>query len=79
MDTLNLPGTASCTVAIHPVVLFTITDAFVRRDEGKPRVIGTLLGNTNADGVVEIHDCYAGTFKVNWWYRDHIVCELVDA
>ena len=29
---------------VHPVVLFTITDAFIRRNDGQERVIGTLLG-----------------------------------
>ena len=43
---------------VHPVVLFTITDAFIRRNDGQERVIGTLLG-TIADGVVEVKSCYA--------------------
>ena len=43
---------------VHPVVLFTITDAFIRRNEGQDRVIGTLLG-TISDGVVEVKNCYA--------------------
>ena len=59
-NTLTLPGSTSCRVEIHPVVLYTICDAFVRRDEGKPRVIGTLVGSTTPDGVVHVHDCYAG-------------------
>lgn len=43
---------------LHPVVLFTITDAFIRRNKDQERVIGTLLG-TIADGVVEVKNCYA--------------------
>ncbi len=43
---------------VHPVVLFTITDAFIRRNDGQERVIGTLLG-TVSDGVVEVKNCYA--------------------
>lgn len=43
---------------MHPVVLFTITDAFIRRNKGQERVIGTLLG-TISDGVVEVKNCYA--------------------
>ena len=29
---------------VHPVVLFSIIDAYERRNEGAKRVIGTLLG-----------------------------------
>ncbi len=43
---------------VHPVVLFTITDAFIRRNQGQERVIGTLLGSIS-DGVVEVKNCYA--------------------
>ena len=43
---------------VHPVVLFTITDAFIRRNDGQERVIGTLLGSI-VDGVVEVKSCYA--------------------
>ena len=39
-------------------MLFTITDAFIRRNDGQDRVIGTLLG-TISDGVVEVKNCYA--------------------
>lgn len=40
------------------MVLFTITDAFIRRNQGQERVIGTLLGSIS-DGVVEVKNCYA--------------------
>lgn len=39
-------------------MLFTITDAFIRRKSEQERVVGTLLG-TIADGVVEVRNCYA--------------------
>jgi hypothetical protein len=56
---LTLPvGVTENTVRVHPVVLFTICDAYIRRSENQDRVIGTLLG-TISDGVVEIRDCYA--------------------
>lgn len=56
---LTLPvGETQNSVRVHPVVLFTICDAFIRRAEGQERVIGTLLG-TVGDGVVEIKNCYA--------------------
>lgn len=56
---LTLPvGATENSVRVHPVVLFTITDAFIRRKEDQERVIGTLLG-TISDGVVEVKNCYA--------------------
>lgn len=44
----------SCNV--HPVVIVSILDHFIRRNEGH-RVIGTLLG-VNNDGVIEIKSCF---------------------
>lgn len=59
MAPLNLPiGQTNITVRVQPVVLFSICDAYIRRNEGKERVIGTLLGSIS-DGVVDIRDCYA--------------------
>lgn len=56
---VTLPvGATENSVRVHPVVLFTITDAFIRRNDGQERVIGTLLG-TIADGVVDVKNCYA--------------------
>ena len=45
------------TCKIHPVVIFTILDHYVRRSESQERVIGTLLG-VETDGVVEIRNCF---------------------
>ena len=56
---LTLPvGVTENTVRVHPVVLFTICDAYIRRSENQERVIGTLLGSIG-DGVVDIKNCYA--------------------
>lgn len=56
---LTLPvGVTENTVKVHPVVLFTICDAYIRINEGQPRVIGTLLGKVG-DGVIDIRNCYA--------------------
>jgi len=44
----------SCTV--HPVVIVSILDHFLRRNEGH-RVIGTLLG-VNNEGIIEIRSCF---------------------
>lgn len=61
-DVLN----AGISCRIHPVVLFTVCDAFTRCAEpasgsgGAPaRVIGTLLGSVKEDGTVEVRNCYA--------------------
>jgi len=43
-------------VSIHPVVIVSILDHFIRRSEGH-RVIGTLLG-VNNDGIIEIKSCF---------------------
>jgi len=45
---------SSC--VIHPVVIISVLDHHIRRNEGE-RVIGTLLGVVN-DGVVEIRNCF---------------------
>mmetsp|Transcript_35473 Transcript_35473/g.63280 ORF Transcript_35473/g.63280 Transcript_35473/m.63280 type:complete len:283 (-) Transcript_35473:80-928(-) len=49
-------GTVS-SCKVNPVVLFTICDAYIRRNEGAERVIGTLLGNISG-GVASITNCY---------------------
>jgi len=41
---------------LHPVVLFSVLDHYIRKSEGY-RVIGTLTGFIN-DGVVEIKNCF---------------------
>jgi len=43
---------------LHPVVLFSIIDAYERRNEDAKRVIGTLLGTVER-GVVEVTNCFA--------------------
>lgn len=55
-----LPGTLPASVAkVHPLVLFNICDAYIRRNEGQERVIGTLLGSVGHDGSVVIKNSYA--------------------
>jgi len=45
-------------VEIHPVVLFSILDSYIRRNENQERVIGTLLGSVSDDGTVTISNCF---------------------
>lgn len=48
----------TCTAKIHPVVMFSVLDHYMRRAEGQGRVIGTLLGSVSESGVVEIKNCF---------------------
>ncbi|GIX65227.1 eukaryotic initiation factor-3, subunit 5, putative [Babesia caballi] len=43
---------------LHPVVVFTILDSYMRREEGQHNIIGTLLGVICEGNVVEITDCF---------------------
>jgi JAB1/Mov34/MPN/PAD-1 ubiquitin protease len=56
---LNLRmGPAGMTCKLHPTVLVTICESFIRRKAGLRRVIGTLLGNATDDAII-VKDCYA--------------------
>jgi len=44
-------------VEIHPVILFSILDQYIRRDNND-RVIGSLLGFFGNDGVVQVTNCF---------------------
>eukprot|EP00475_Leptophrys_vorax_P006569 TRINITY_DN14085_c0_g2_i1.p1 TRINITY_DN14085_c0_g2~~TRINITY_DN14085_c0_g2_i1.p1 ORF type:complete len:330 (+),score=9.49 TRINITY_DN14085_c0_g2_i1:95-991(+) len=44
---------------LHPSVLFSICDSYIRRNEGSERVIGSLLGVALPDGTVDIRNAYA--------------------
>ena len=44
-------------VQVHPVVLLSICDAYIRRNDKQERVIGTLLGAVS-DGVVSVQRAY---------------------
>ncbi|KAK1442568.1 eukaryotic translation initiation factor 3 subunit f-related protein [Babesia gibsoni] len=43
---------------LHPVVVFTILDSYMRREEGQNNIIGTLMGVICEGNVVEITDCF---------------------
>jgi len=45
-------------VCVHPVVVISVLDHYVRRSDDQERVIGTLLGNRRPDGVIEVLDCF---------------------
>eukprot|EP00916_Digyalum_oweni_P015775 GHVL01025909.1.p1 GENE.GHVL01025909.1~~GHVL01025909.1.p1 ORF type:complete len:297 (-),score=35.96 GHVL01025909.1:34-924(-) len=49
---------APIVVRVHPLIIFTVADAFVRRNEGSERVLGTLLGNLTEGNIVDVTDCY---------------------
>jgi translation initiation factor 3 subunit F len=48
----------SVSVRVHPVALFAICDAYIRRNEKQERVIGTLLGTVTDSNVLEVKNCY---------------------
>lgn len=55
---LNLrSGPAGLTCKVHPSVLVTICDSYIRRPSGARRVIGTLLGYAIEDSVY-VKACY---------------------
>lgn len=58
MEDLTVILGAQISVRVHPVVVFTILDQYRRRNADQDRVIGTLLGNITADGIVEIKNSY---------------------
>jgi len=58
MDSIHLKtNSTSPTCKVHPVVIFNILDHFIRRNEGQPRVIGTLTG-INVEGIIEIRNSF---------------------
>ncbi|KAH8552735.1 maintenance of mitochondrial structure and function-domain-containing protein [Umbelopsis sp. PMI_123] len=58
-STSGAPAFRPFTCVINPVVLFSILDHYLRRNEGQERVIGTLLGVRSDDGTeVEIRNCF---------------------
>jgi len=52
------PGSTAISVRVQAVVLFNISDSFIRRPDGQARVIGTLLGVVGSDGVVDVRNSY---------------------
>jgi len=51
-------GQSSC--RLHPVVIFSILDHYVRRTENQDRVIGTLLGvpSDSGSGIIEVRNSF---------------------
>ncbi|CAM9314471.1 unnamed protein product [Choristocarpus tenellus] len=54
----SFASTNDVVVKVHPMVLFSVLDHYLRRPENQKRVIGTLLGNVVAN-VVEITNSFA--------------------
>ncbi|XP_058097049.1 eukaryotic translation initiation factor 3 subunit F [Magnolia sinica] len=53
------PSSTSLIARVHPVVIFSICDCYVRRPDQAERVIGTLLGSISPDGTIDIRNSYA--------------------
>jgi hypothetical protein len=57
---LNLRvGAVGMTCKVHPSVLATICDSYIRRPSEAKRVVGTLLGSLSGDDTIVIKSCYA--------------------
>ncbi|KMZ93988.1 eukaryotic translation initiation factor 3 subunit 5 [Plasmodium vivax Mauritania I] len=59
-----LPHT-SIKCIVHPSVIFTILDAYLRRDEDQTHVIGTLMGSVIDANLIEISDCFVDKHSLN--------------
>lgn len=57
MTSLFLNENESPKVSVHPLVVLTVLDAYMRRSNGLTRVIGTLLGTKTAN-LIEVTSCY---------------------
>jgi translation initiation factor 3 subunit F len=58
VEALSVGDKEKLVVKLHPTVVFSILNNFVRRNDRESRVIGTLLG-TIKDGVVEVTESFA--------------------
>tara|TARA_R110002050_G_scaffold59506_2_gene132936 strand:+ start:612 stop:917 length:306 start_codon:yes stop_codon:yes gene_type:complete len=65
-------GNSPVHVNVHPVVLFSVLDHYIRRKEDQHRVIGTLLGYVE-NGVVEVRNC----FPVPHTETDQVAVDMV--
>jgi translation initiation factor 3 subunit F len=57
MTSLFLSESDQVKVSVHPLVVLTVLDAYMRRGTGLNRVIGTLLGTKTAN-LIEVTTCY---------------------
>ena len=58
MSGIFLQSSRDVTVKVHPLVLFSVLEHYVRRNEGQKRVIGTLMGYKEGS-TLHVTDCYA--------------------
>ena len=52
MAQMFLQSSKDLTVRVHPLVLFSVLEHYIRRNEGQKRVIGTLLGYYEGNQLV---------------------------
>lgn len=60
---INIVEMSNISVKVHPVVLFNIIDLFERRSRKTPRVFGTLLGNVDKLGNVEVSNSFVVLYR----------------
>lgn len=61
----DIPPHTNTKCVIHPSVIFTILDAYIRRDEDQTHVIGTLMGSVVDTNLIEISDCFVDKHSLN--------------
>ena len=60
MASFGFPCGPARQVKVSAGVVMSVLDAYVRRNEGQERVVGTLLGSLNAEsGTVDVRNVYA--------------------
>jgi translation initiation factor 3 subunit F len=64
LESITLNDSSLPTVQVSLSVVFNILNAFNRRSENSPRIVGTLLGEVK-DNIVNITDCFVVPFVEN--------------
>lgn len=59
LGAFHFPCGAQSSVKVNSEVIINVLDAFVRRNEGQERVIGTLMGSVSEGGKVDVRNAYA--------------------
>lgn len=58
IKSFNVVSHQNLSCRVHPAVIFSILDAYVRRPEGASRAIGTLLGYVAEGNILQVTDCF---------------------
>jgi len=58
-EAFHFPCGSQTSLKVNSEVIINVLDAFIRRNEGQERVIGTLLGSVSESGKVDVRNVYA--------------------